>query len=190
MVLSFSDLESNLYFNEFARDIVVDVLAKNDKALVMNLLDKSRKVIIDVESFRHLLKLIFEDETVVITTDEAERSCSCKCGKQKMQLRAYENIVSITVNGQDLNKCEPNVVDYISKVWNFSMTRTYCPDFLNIRCLTTDVEGRHVYPDQKYKKHGKKREMKKSSESTTSSETTSETTSEKETSSEETSESE
>ena len=139
MVLTLADLEANAFLTSYARELLVDVISTNDKALVMNLLDKSKKVIVDKESLVRLIHLATEvpDERIVIISNKDKKECECTCcGKAKMGINMFETIEGITINGMLLKDVEPDLHSYIQNTWNISLTRCYCKDFFKISKLS------------------------------------------------------
>jgi len=113
--------------NEFAREVITSILTTNDKALVANLLDQSKKVIVDASSLRKLISMIADTKDVEIDADAESKSCSCKCGTTKIQL--FETIESITVDGEAL---DADIEKYINETLNISTTRTYASSIIKI----------------------------------------------------------
>ena len=113
--------------NEFAREVITSILTTNDKALVANLLDQSKKVIVDASSLRKLISMIADTKDVVIDADSESKSCSCKCGTAKIQM--FESIDSILVDGEALDS---DIEKYINETLNISTTRTYASSILKI----------------------------------------------------------
>lgn len=113
--------------NEFAREVITSILTTNDKALVANLLDQSKKVIVDASSLRKLISMIADTKDVVIDADSESKSCSCKCGTAKIQM--FESIGSILVDGEALDS---DIEKYINETLNISTTRTYASSILKI----------------------------------------------------------
>ena len=113
--------------NEFAREVITSILTTNDKALVANLLDQSKKVIVDTSSLRKLISMIADTKDVVIDADSESKSCSCKCGTAKIQM--FENIGSILVDGEALDS---DIEKYINETLNISTTRTYASSIVKI----------------------------------------------------------
>lgn len=106
--------------NEYAREVITSILTTNDKALVANLLDQSKKVIIDAKSLVKLIRMITDSKDVEINADSESKSCTCKCGTTKIQL--FETIKSITVDGEAL---DADTEKYINEILNISTKRTY-----------------------------------------------------------------
>ena len=134
MTLTKSDLADNQQFNRYAFKIVKEILSTNDKALVANLLDLSKKIVVDAISLQRLIAYA-TDKTVNITTDAEEKTCNCKCCKVKV--RVFETITSITINGKDIHKKEPELCAYITEELGISLERTYASSIIMI---TKDVE--------------------------------------------------
>lgn len=113
--------------NEFAREVITAILTTNDKALVANLLDQSKKVIIDASSLKKLISLIADTKDIEIEADAESKSCSCKCGTAKFQL--FETIASITVDGEPI---DADIEKYINETLNISTQRTYASSLIKI----------------------------------------------------------
>lgn len=113
--------------NEYAREVITTILTTNDKALVANLLDQSKKVIIDAKSLTKLIRMITDAKDVEIDADSESKTCSCKCGTTKVQL--FETIDSITVDGELL---DADTEKYINDILNISTKRTYASSIILI----------------------------------------------------------
>lgn len=106
--------------------VMRDIISTNDKALVANLMDISKKIIIDYASLKGILKTAITGEKVKIEVvqDDESKSCNC-CGGAKMTIRLFSSITEINVDGKPLSEAEPEVFRYLSEDMNISLTRTY-----------------------------------------------------------------
>lgn len=122
--VSLDQLKKNLELEKACFKLLRDIISVNDKALVANLLDLSKKVIISTEDLIKLIKLgVGKCADVVIDSDID--SASCHCCKHKVNIRVYENIYSITINGEELEDCEPELYEFLTDYCNISLTKTY-----------------------------------------------------------------
>ena len=130
MPLSKAELAENVEFNRYAFKIVKEILAENDKALVANLLDFSKKVIVSCQNLTDLISIVLDNVDIQIATDVESKTCNCKCCKVKTAL--YENIESITVNGEDIFEKEKELCRYISNELGISLDKTYASQVIMI----------------------------------------------------------
>lgn len=130
-LVEMSELEINLELKNIALKIMKEIIATNDKALVANLVDFSKKVIVSEEHLTKLLKTAIGPETsVVIISDEEERSCSC-CS-HKVNIHPFAKVRSITIDGDDLGDAQPCVKDFIMNELNISLERIYRTSFISV----------------------------------------------------------
>lgn len=137
MVLTEAEIENNRAFNKYAFEIVNEILALNDKALVANLLDFSKKIIVAANHLRKLISLAVDDKIEFIT-DVESKSCDCKCCKVKAHI--YEKIESILIGGKEMKDAEPELYKYISEELNISLNRTYASQMIEIEKKSAIVE--------------------------------------------------
>ena len=137
MVLTKVELENNRAFNKYAFEIVNEILTLNDKALVANLLDFSKKIIVDANHLRKLILLVVDDE-IEFVTDVEVKSCDCKCCKVKTHI--YENIENILIGGKEMKDVEPELYKYISEELNISLNRTYASQIIEIEKKSAIIE--------------------------------------------------
>lgn len=130
MVVTKAELAANDELSKYAFKIVKEILAMNDKALVANLLDFSKKIIVDAMNIKELITLAIPDSEVEIETDIESRNCDCKCCKVKTSL--YETIESINVNGKDIFETEKELCKYISDELGISLDKTYASQVFKI----------------------------------------------------------
>ena len=135
MTLTREEIESNQEFNKYAFKIVKEILSTNDKALVANLLDLSKKIIVSATSLSELIEHAV-DGVVCIETDEETHSC--KCGSCKTHL--YETITSLTIDGVSLKKAEPELYKYINDELCISLSKTYASYMFKIEKKIEDEE--------------------------------------------------
>ena len=135
MTLTRAEIEANLKFNRYAFKIVKEILSVNDKALVANLLDQSKKIIVDVNSIISLIEYAI-DAIVDIETDAEAHTCKCGACKAHM----FETITSITIGGKSLRKAEPELYSYIVDELCISLSKTYASDVFKIEKNEATVE--------------------------------------------------
>lgn len=123
------DFSSNQQLDTFVRQVLVDVLAGNDKALVANLFDVSGKIILDGASLAQVIKIGLGDANVLIDTEDSGVKCNC-CTKCKCKIRIFSTIKSITVDGKPLSEVSPEFCSYITDVLKISLTRVYAKTFI------------------------------------------------------------
>lgn len=127
MVLTYEQIVANTKLKDLFIEIQNHILSLNDKALIANLLDKSGHLIISCNSLKELISTAL-DGNVEVDVKEDPQKCSCSCcGKGKLILQVFGSILSITIDGKNLEEAEPNLYKYLTKTWNISLTRTYLP---------------------------------------------------------------
>lgn len=131
MVLTYEQIIANTKLKDLFIEIQNHILTLNDKALIANVLDKSGHLIISCNSLKELISTALDGKVAVDVPEDPQkrsckRSCSC-CGKDKLILQVFGNILNITIDGKNLEEAEPNLYKYLTKTWNISLTRTYHP---------------------------------------------------------------
>lgn len=127
MVLTYEQIVANTKLKDLFIEIQNHILTLNDKALIANVLDKSGHLIISCDSLKELISTALDSEVEVdVQEDPQKRSCNC-CGKGKLNLQVFGSILSITIDGKNLEEAEPSLYKYLTKTWNISLTRTYLP---------------------------------------------------------------
>ena len=101
-----------------------DIIAKNNKALVANLLDFSGKVIVDVDTLEELLFKLTGKEHSISTSMKRGDGCSCCGGKAKLQL--FDSVISIKPTLDD------ETMRIISEDYGISLSRTYVKDVVSV----------------------------------------------------------
>lgn len=139
-----SDFEANVKLIAFANQIYIKVLSQNDKALVANLLDQSKMVIISVRDLKELIKIALADfdVTVDIVTDIEKRGC--RCGKCKTNFHIFARIDSITIDEEEMKDVVPSLVKFINKKLNISLTRTYTDHLIDVEPIYAEEKGRKI----------------------------------------------
>lgn len=151
MGLTYDEIDANKEFAKYSRDLIIKILSQNDKALVANLLDFSKKIIIDIDSLRELIQVgLGEKRNIDILSNIEEKSC--KCGSMKVKIGIFEDILTIHLNGTDFKVAEPVLYDYIEKELNISLSRTYCKKVISISKAEEKARDRAI---KKSKKMGK-----------------------------------
>ena len=101
-----------------------DILAKNNKALVANLLDFSGKIIIDVDTLEEILRIITGVEHSISTSMKNGDGCKCCGGKATMKL--FDSIISIKP------VLSEEVKSRILDEYGISLTRTYAKEVVTV----------------------------------------------------------
>lgn len=128
------DFSSNRELDTFVRQVLIDVLAGNDKALVANLFDVSGKIILDGASLTQLIKIGLGETNVLIDTEDSGIKCNC-CTKCKCKVRIFSAIKSIKVDGKPLSEVSPEFCSYITDVLKISLTRIYAKTFIDFEAV-------------------------------------------------------
>lgn len=130
--------ESNTVLTRFVRDVMIDLIAKNDKALVANLLDQSKKVIVDSDTLENIIMLATDATNVEIESDVEKKTCNC-CGKCRASVHLFATIVGITIDGKNINEFE-GLSKYITDILNISIERIYMKHLIDVVPLTETGE--------------------------------------------------
>lgn len=124
-MVSVDELEKNLVLHRELNNILKHILAENDKALIANLLDLNKKIILDIDTLEYLLELALNEKIdIIIEQDEDAYKVNC-CGKCKVKISIYNKIKSIKANKFLLSDVEPELCNYFSDVLGISLTKTY-----------------------------------------------------------------
>lgn len=137
MPVSFEELRLNNELNDYSRSMMIRLLTECDQGLTANIIDKSGRIIVDLDSLRELIQIGCEDRKRIdiVTVIEPEHECSC-CGKFKVSIHHFEEIVSITIDGMELKIAEPELVDYLQQILKISLDRTYLNKVLEVAPTT------------------------------------------------------
>lgn len=133
MSLSYDELIDNNELNKIYIKAAKEIISTNDKALVANLLDLSKKVIIDYDMLKSIIKTALannEKVKIEIVESETGKTCNCCCGKTTFKL--YKNIESINIDGEDIKIKEPGLYKYLNEYLNVSLTKTYIKDITDM----------------------------------------------------------
>lgn len=131
MSVSIKELEGNTQLKDLFIEFQNEILTTNDKALIANMLDKSGRLILSCKQLQTLIETALDEKVHVdVKEDPQKRSCDC-CGKGKLVLQVFGTIIDIRVDDKSLEEAEPNLVKYLTKQWNISLTRTYLPRMLD-----------------------------------------------------------
>ena len=131
--IQMSELQSNLELNKLLLKYISQEYAQNDTAVIANLLDVSKKIILPEDKLEDLIKVALNDPNVKveINTTKKQQSCNC-CGKCKMNLHLFANIISIMVDGRSLRTVQPYVTEFLEDSCSVSLSRTYIREFIKI----------------------------------------------------------
>ena len=112
--IQMSELQSNLELNKLLLKYISQEYAQNDTAVIANLLDVSKKIILPEDKLEDLIKVALNDPNVKveINTTKKQQSCNC-CGKCRMNLHLFANIISIMVDGRSLRTVQPYVTEFL-----------------------------------------------------------------------------
>lgn len=139
--IQMSELESNLDLNRLLLKYISQEYATNDKAVVANLLDFSKKIILPEDKLIEIIKLAVNnpDSVVEINTNEKTKSCNC-CGKCKVNVHLYADIISIMVDDRSLRTVQPFVTEFLEDKCSISLSKTYIREFIKIEKIQQPTE--------------------------------------------------
>ena len=124
-------LQQNIEIEKECFKIMKDMIATNNKALVANLLDMSRKIIVSTKDLKRLIKIAVGDENKIkIETDIEQKTCIC-C-HHKVNIHPYENIIRISIDGEDFEDAQPDLYEYLQSYCNISLDKTYKENVIHI----------------------------------------------------------
>ena len=138
-----------------------DILAKNNKALVANLLDFSGKIIIDVDTLEEILRIITGVEHSISTSMKNGDGCKCCGGKVTMKL--FDSIISIKP------VLSEEVKSRILDEYGISLTRTYAKEVVTVnraRSASAVVNNNNIEakPENSEKHHTRTKTIEEISE--------------------------
>lgn len=136
--IQMSELQSNLELNKLLLKYISQEYAQNDTAVIANLLDVSKKIILPEDKLEDLIKVALNDPNVKveINTTKKQQSCNC-CGKCRMNLHLFANIISIMVDGRSLRTVQPYVTEFLEDSCSVSLSRTYIREFIKIERINS-----------------------------------------------------
>lgn len=144
--IQMSELQSNLELNKLLLKHISQEYAQNDTAVIANLLDVSKKIILPEDKLEEIIKVALNDPNVnvEINTTKQQQSCNC-CGKCKMNLHLFANIISIMVDGRSLRTVQPYVTEFLEDTCSVSLSRTYIREFIKIeRIESANVQEKNI----------------------------------------------
>lgn len=131
--IQMSELETNLNLNRLILKCISQEYTTNDKTLVANLQDSSKKTILPEDELIEIIELAINnpDSVVEINTNEKAKTCNC-CGKCRVNIHSYADIISIMVDDRSLRTVQPFVTEFLEDKCSISLSKTYIRDFIKI----------------------------------------------------------
>lgn len=131
--IQMSELETNLDLNKLILKCISQEYTTNDKTLVANLQDSSKKTILPEDELIEIIELAINnpDSVVEINTNEKAKTCNC-CGKCRVNIHSYADIISIMVDDRSLRTVQPFVTEFLEDKCSISLSKTYIRDYIKI----------------------------------------------------------
>lgn len=114
--------------------VLTDIIAKNNKALLLNILDTTGNIVMTENDLKVILVSVLSEKIddlhssdIEITTTEDDLTdvrCGCcvKCAKKVTQ---FLTITKITVGGNDIKEAYVDEYNYIKNTLNISLQRIH-----------------------------------------------------------------
>ena len=130
-IVTSEEIENNLEFHKRRAEILTSALCLDDKKLLVNLLDKSGKVIISGQEFCELVALMLSNEQnqlnpsdVNLTLQETYLT-SCL----KVEVSPFKKVVSIKINNQDFHNAQNEAYNMLTDTYKISTDTVYVVPF-------------------------------------------------------------
>lgn len=134
-VITQEEILSSTYVYGLITDVFREILIDNDKQLITNILDQSKKVILTQEQLVRILVgiLSINSSGAAVTSNDIRIKYSediiSSC--LKTSVSPFKNIISIKVFEQELGQVQSEVVSVLSTVFKISLETFYQPLKIN-----------------------------------------------------------
>lgn len=126
-VLSQEEIINSLIVHNKVNEILKEILIDNDRQLICNILDTSKKIILSYDQLIDLLLTVLNLTGATITKDNIRIKFSEDIISQclKTSVSPFKNIISIKVFEQELGQMQPEVYSAISSTFKISLETFY-----------------------------------------------------------------
>ena len=128
-VLTNDEIMNSIEVHLKVNDILKEILINNDKQLICNILDTSKKIILSQNQLLDLLLTVLKCADASITKDSIRIKYSedilSSC--LKSSISPFKNIVSIKVLEQELSQTQPEIYAVLSGTMKISLDTFYAP---------------------------------------------------------------
>lgn len=126
-VLTFEEIMNSVVVHNKINDILKEILINNDRQLICNILDTSKKIILTQEQLIDLLLTVLSLTGQSITKDNIRIKYSEDIVSQclKTSISPFKNIISIKVFEQELSQTQPEIYSALSGTFKISLETFY-----------------------------------------------------------------
>ena len=130
-IVTSEEIENNLEFHKRRAEILTSALCLDDKKLLVNLLDKSGKVIISGQEFCELVALMLSNEQNQLNPSDVhltlQESYLTSC--LKVEVSPFKKVVSIKINNQDFHNAQNEAYNMLTDTYKISADTVYVVPF-------------------------------------------------------------
>lgn len=128
-VLSYDEIMNSIDVHLIVNNILQEILINNDKQLICNILDTSKKIILTQDQLLNLLLTVLKCTGEEITKDNIRIKYSEDILSHclKTSISPFKNIISIKVFEQELSQTQPDIYSVISGTMRISLDTFYQP---------------------------------------------------------------
>lgn len=134
-VITQEEILSSISVHDLINEIFREILVDNDKQLITNILDQSKKIILTQDQLKRVLigVLSINSSGIVVTSDDIRIKYSEDIVSSclKTSVSPFKNIISIKVFEQELGQVQSEVYSTLSSHFRISLETFYMP--LNIK---------------------------------------------------------
>ena len=128
-VLTYEEIMNSILVHNKLNEILKEILINNDKQLICNILDTSKKIILTQSQLTDLLLTVLSCTGQNITKDNIRIKYSEDIVSQclKTSISPFKNIISIKVFEQELSQTQPELYSAIAGAMKISLDTFYQP---------------------------------------------------------------
>ena len=126
-VLTQEEIVNSLVVHNKINDILKEILIDNDRQLICNILDTSKKIILTHSQLVDLLATVLSISGMTVTKEDIKIKFSEDIISQclKTSVSPFKNIISIKAFEQELGQVQPDVYSALSSIFKISLEIFY-----------------------------------------------------------------
>ena len=126
-VLTQEEIVNSLVVHNKINDILKEILIDNDRQLICNILDTSKKIILTHSQLVDLLATVLSISGMTVTKEDIKIKFSEDIISQclKTSVSPFKNIISIKTFEQELGQVQPDVYSALSSIFKISLEIFY-----------------------------------------------------------------
>lgn len=126
-VLTQEEIVNSLVIHNKINEILKEILIDNDRQLICNILDTSKKIILSHDQLVDLLITVLQCSGTTVTKDDIKIKFSEDIISHclKTSVSPFKNIISIKVFEQELGQMQPEVYSALASTFKISLETFY-----------------------------------------------------------------